>query len=224
MDLLQPEQLDVFIRGSRDYVQASQVLSRSIELLGRETDVGSPTLISAKFENITKNKILLCFKAEPTLAEQRIGSAVFEVSGERIAVFYYVEPNVTAAIIEDKQDPIIQFKNLSSPMEKPAGVAVFRSSGSVETLLEGTIAVIKRLHQEIDVGVVDVWFTAIARAALTDRISSADFEVDIRVNHFMKRVVGGRIQTLSSVDLSAPQIGTIPTFQVAFSYRNSDAH
>ena len=50
--------LNVYIRGTRDYVQGSQILARTAELVGADD---STLLASAKFTQITEREVLAVF-------------------------------------------------------------------------------------------------------------------------------------------------------------------
>lgn len=221
--LSEPARLDVFIRGSRNYVQGSQVLSRSFEILRPTAEFSPrPVLISAKFESVTQQSVWMARQLRPEQADNQIGSSVFRVGDKPVQLYYYADPSSGARHIGDKPNPIVEFDNRSVIPEKPEGFATFSSNATAESLLEGVIAVVKRLHQDIDRNVVDVWFTALARASIEDRAPSAEFAVEMQVEHRMRRMVGERVQTLSSVTLNTSEIGIVPTFQIAFSYRSAN--
>ena len=100
--------LDVGLRGTRDYIQGSQILSRTGELVQAASDA-PVLLVSAKFTQITELGVRVALDAADTDAGNEIGKAQYEAKG-----VHFVMLNSS---LEDSRDEIIhEAAHLGVPM------------------------------------------------------------------------------------------------------------
>ncbi len=213
--------LDAGLRGSRDYIQGSQVLSRAAELLSDQKNL---VLRQAKFSRISHKQIFLSplrlsGKEHPLLTE--IGYARFSSDeGYHNTFFFEKEDGQTAKKIDEVVSPIVSLKNTSSDMGEPEGTAEVSFFGDLEGVLSSVIAVTKRLHQDISPDVSDVWFTGLQRASIPVIILREKLVGNLTVSHISSHKFGSANQTLSNVvcDFGGSGMDQISAV-VSFSYR-----
>lgn len=215
------QKLDVFLRGDRNYVQGSQVLARSLDLLEAALPAGSVawSLNSAKFEYITRGAVYAVEGQVDAPLSKKIGVATFSRKNQRIKLTYVTDESSPVVHRADKVSPILNFTILSGTGALLACRGSVLFDGSAESILEGIIAIVKRLHQSRGPGISDVWFTALKNASIAAHCDRICEEVFIDVEQRVSRLVGDRFQTLSVVTVRSTSEIVIPEFQISFSYK-----
>lgn len=201
--------LDVGLRGTRDYIQGSQILSRTSELLAAEADAPI-ALVSAKFTRITEQGVQVALAADDAVAGEEIGSAQYDEGGTRRVVRFVEVPGPTAPRIDDVD-------KVTSGLEVAAdgsAACAFAIAGTFESYLVAVIEFVKAAHATRAEGVRDIWFTALmgARLPLEPVYPTSG---TMRLTPKIERMAGERTQTLGLLDTEGP--GAPPQFQICFS-------
>ncbi len=196
--------LDVGLRGTRNYVQGSQILARTAEIVAP-----TATLLTAKFTRITEQGVIAAIDGDAADGEE-IGSAQFDVDGKRVAVRYIDVPGPKAPRIDD-------VPGSTSGLETDGagtGHADFAIDGTFESYLAAVIECVKAIHARRGDQVTDIWFTALVGARLPV-VATYPTTGALRVTPKIERIVAGRLQTLSLVDTDGT--AAPPQFQICFS-------
>ncbi|MGI9117754.1 MAG: hypothetical protein ACR2JV_09005, partial [Gaiellales bacterium] len=201
--------LDVGLRGTRDYIQGSQILSRTGELVEAEAD-GPVHLLTAKFTRITEQGVQAAFDEADAPDGEEIGRAQYAWGGTRHTVRFFEVPGPLAPRIDD-------VPKVTSDLVAAAdgtGACAFAIAGTFESYLVAVIEFVKAVHAHRGAAVIDIWFTALMGAQLplaaTYPTSGA-----MRLTPKIERVVEGRLQTLGILETDGP--GAPPPFQICFS-------
>ena len=201
--------LDVGLRGTRDYVQGSQILARTGELLAAEAD-GEIVLVAAKFTRITDQGVRVALADGDADDGPEIGTARYEQGGALRTVRFHEVPGPQAPHLDEVG------RVTSDLAADAAGAAscAFAIDGTFESYLVAVIEFVKAAHAARADGVRDIWFTALAGARLPlgggyPRAGA------MRLEPRIERMVDGRLQTLGL--LATDGDGAPPPFQIAFS-------
>lgn len=201
--------LDVGLRGTRDYIQGSQILARTGELVQAAADA-PVELISAKFTQITEQGVRVALDADDVDDGREIGKAQYAWDGQRRTVRFFEVAGPTAHRIEDVP------RVTRGLVADRAGNATctFESAGTFESMLVAVIEFVKAAHAERGTDVADIWFTALmaARLPLTAAYPTSGV---LRLTPKIERLVDGRLQTLSILETEGA--GAPPPFQICFS-------
>ncbi len=198
--------LDVGLRGTRNYVQGSQILARTAEIVA--ADHPHALLTSAKFTRITLKGVRLVVGDGDGADE--IGRATFDDGGTRIVARFLEIDGPDAPRIDDVPPS-------TSGLEADAagaGSAGFAIAGGFESYLAAVIECVKAIHAQRGEQVSDIWFTALAQARLPVAPAYPTTGV-LTVTPKLARMVGERLQTLSLVDTEGKDAP--PRFQILFS-------
>ncbi len=207
--------LDVYLRGSRDYVQASQILARSGEWLADGLGQAHLKLAVAKFVRITQCGVAAVLDPPDgglAAAGRWIGEARYTSPAGLRIVRYREMISAPAQRIADVPSRIADFRQTG----RLACKAHYSIDGSAESFLAATIEIVKRLHGELAVGICDIWFTGLASAALPIQ-SNYDHDGAAIVTPLLERPQDGRLLTLSRVEIASPN--AVPPFNLGFSCR-----
>ena len=200
--------LNVYIRGTRDYVQGSQILGRTAELLAADS---SAQLVSAKFTQITERGVRAVFDDADAGGALEIGRAQFVTAAGRRTVRF-------CEVAGDKAPPIDDVPRVTANLEtdgKGTGSTTFAIAGTFESYLVAIIEFVKAVHAQRGDHVTDIWFTALMGARLPLGASYPQTGT-LRVTPKIERIVDGRLQTLSLVDTEGDG-NAPPQFQICFS-------
>ncbi len=207
------KQLEVYLRGSRTYVQGSQILGRTGEWLQSGTNTGQLCLIAAKFLKITDCGVVAVANPEiDGLAANWIGEARYDGADGVQTVRFQEVGGEPAPRIQDAPSRIKDF----TCDGRLAGSATYLIDGTHESCIAAIIEIVKRLHAHIDRDVQDIWFTGLASVRLP---LSAPYqsEATISVRPLLERAQEGRLLTLSRIDFGAS--AAITPFNIGFSCR-----
>ena len=201
--------LDVGLRGTRDYIQGSQILSRTGELLQAEA-TGPIELVNAKFTQITQQGVRVALDADDVVDGVEIGSAAYATPDGRRTVRFHEVAGPPAHRIDDVAKVTA---DLVADADGNAS-CTFAISGTFESYLVAVIEFVKAAHARRGEDVVDIWFTALMGAHLP-LAATYPTSGTLRLTPKIERLVDGRLQTLGLVDTDGP--GAPPTFQICFS-------
>ena len=201
--------LDVGLRGTRDYVQGSQILARTGELVAAAED-GAVVLLSAKFTRITEQGVRVALDQADDADGEEIGTARYDQGGAVRTVRFLEVPGPKAPPIEEVA------KVTSGLAVDPAGEAScdFAIEGTFESFLVAVIEFVKAAHAARADGVRDIWFTALMGARLP-LAPSYPRQGRMRLEPRIERVVDGRLQTLGILRTDGD--GAPGEFQICFS-------
>ena len=201
--------LDVGLRGTRDYIQGSQILARTGELVAAES-VEPVALLTAKFTRITEQGVRVALDEDDAAEGVELGRAQYTRGGERRTVRFFEVPGPAAHRIDDVP------KVTSELIADAAGAAScsFAIAGSFESYLVAVIEFVKAAHAARGEDVVDIWFTALMGAQLP-LAATYPTAGTLRLTPKIERVVDGRLQTLGVLDTEGA--GAPPSFQICFS-------
>ncbi|MBI1385029.1 MAG: hypothetical protein GC150_08980 [Rhizobiales bacterium] len=194
--------LDVTLRGTRNYVQGSQILGRTAAWLASRPDGHHLTLTTAKFTRITDRLVaarLLDVGAEPGAPEpDQIGEARFAAEPQEPArIVQFLEGTTTAPRIADEPSRLLRFEETA----RLSGSADYRITNAMQSYLAATIEFVKWLHARAAADVTDIWFTSLASARLAvapDYAATATMTVTLE----FERPHAGRLLTLCRVESS----------------------
>jgi hypothetical protein len=208
------QQLDVFLRGNRDYVQGSQILGRTADWLiqaGHEEAM----LIQAKFSQTTQHPVMAFRRseAEPLAAKDLIGKARYRRDDEMIDIVFANASDGTVPWVGDQPSKREAFTDYG----ELRGEARIVLDGTQEGYLAAVIETVKALHQSLATDVTDIWFTALSGAALPLAPGQAETAF-LKVEPLLTRNHDKRKQTLSEVTVSTED-GVVFRFNIAFSCR-----
>ena len=201
--------LDVGLRGTRDYIQGSQILSRTGELLAAGSDAPI-ALVSAKFTRITERGVQVALADEDAVEGEEIGRAQYDEGGARRAVRFIEVPGPTAPRIDD----VDKVTNGLEIAADGSAACAFAIAGTFESYLVAVIEFVKAAHAARADGVRDIWFTALMGARLPlDPVYPTTGTM--RLSPKIERMVGERTQTLGLLETAGA--GAPPPFQICFS-------
>lgn len=201
--------LDVGLRGTRDYIQGSQILARTGELVQAKSDA-PVELISAKFTQITEQLVRVALDAADEDDGVEIGRAQYAVAGERRVVRFFEVAGPPAARIDD----VAKVTSGLAIGPDHGATCSFAIAGSFESYLVAVIEFVKAAHAARGEDVVDIWFTALMGAHLP-QTATYPTTGTLRLVPKIERIVDGRLQTLGLVETEGA--GGPPPFQICFS-------
>ena len=185
--------LPVFLRGDRSYVQGTQIIARLAEQVAPE---GS-RLTQATFSQITANTVSWLPPGSGD-ADHLIGQVHF-VKDEQEHVYRLRDSGEAAPRLDAPMDVQLTLVKAPAPL---AGQYRFETPGDLEALLNVMVQAVKALHERLDPGVHDVWFTGMRQFALPVQGQSGPFSgvIDIRHRRLVRR--GPQYQSLVEVVVS----------------------
>lgn len=201
--------LEVGLRGTRNYVQGSQILARTAEIVAREHP--GAVLVTAKFTRITLLGVeLVLGEGEAPSGGEEIGRGQFDTGDGRLQARWFEVPGPEAPRIDDVPGSTSGL----APDGQGGGRADFAIAGTFESYLAAVIECVKALHAGRAERVSDIWFTALvgARLPVTPTYPTAG---SLAVGLKIERMVEGRLQTLSVVETAGD--GAPPAYQICFS-------
>jgi hypothetical protein len=175
-----PVEVDVFLRGERDYVQGTQLIARASAFLAEE----GAHLSQATFHRITSHRVALQLLSAVVPGDEVIGQVQFDgahaVSGLAFLELPQPAPRTSAGM-----GVVIEGSEFEAPLH---GVYRFALEiGDLESVLNVLVQSIKALHERLDPGVHDVWFTGMRRFPLPVRGWPELRQGEV---HIMRRRVG----------------------------------
>jgi len=201
--------LDVGLRGTRDYIQGSQILARTGELVVAEA--GEPVLLlSATFTQITERGVRVALAEDDVADGSEIGRAQYAWGDGRRTVRFLEIDGPTAHRIDD----VLKVTNDLVADTTGTASCAFSIEGTFESYLVAVIEFVKAAHAARGTDVVDIWFTALMGAKLPLAATypgSGTFQLTPKI----ERMVEGRLQTLSVLETEGA--GAPPPFQICFS-------
>jgi hypothetical protein len=174
--------LAVFLRGSRDYVQGTQLIARLAE---QAAPTGS-LLTQATFSRITANAVYWQ-AAKPGDTHDPIGQVHFAKDGSE-HVFQLLDTGLVAPRQDKAMGVRVELEDSPSVL---TGRYLAEHPGDLEGLLNVLVQSVKHLHERAGAGVHDVWFTGMRQFAVPVGGQSGPFRgvVDVRHRRLIRRGV-----------------------------------
>ena len=206
--------LDVFLNGTRNYVQGSQILARTAELV--RPFFGQLNLTEFAFKRTSINLIGVWLTDdsaadEPQRIAPTIGDALFQLDQKSIRAKFVELP--AAAPKADLPETVTL--KLKSGGTGGNGCFAFCGALSFEDALRTIVQAVKKLHEALARDARDIWLTGMRAAAIPiDKgFCDADGEIAVELVRLMRSPP--QYQSLSKVTIT----GLTPFF-VTFALRS----
>jgi hypothetical protein len=209
--------LEVFLNGTRNYVQGSQILARTAELI--RPGFGPLNLTEFAFKHTSTSLIGVWLDDSASNELQRsaspIGNALFQSDQTAIRVAF-VELS-TAAPKADLPETVTL--KLESGGTGGNGCFAFRGAFSFEDALRTIVQAVKKLHETLAPDAHNIWLTGMRAAAIPiDKgFRDADGQIEVELVRLMKSPP--QYQTLNKVAITGGKSGLAPFF-VTFALRS----
>jgi hypothetical protein len=211
--------LDVFLNGKRNYVQGSQILARTGELILSNFGSG-PKLTEFAFKSTTLNLVGVWLAEENAADEQQgtghtIGDALFQSDKSSIRA-KFVELSAAAPKADVPETVALKLKSGGAGGN---GRFAFRGASSFEDALRTIVQAVKRLHEDLAQDARDIWLTGMRAAMIPiDRgFADSDGEIGVELVRLMRSPP--QYQTLNKVTITGGDGGLAPFF-VTFALRS----
>lgn len=208
------QSLDVVLNGSRNYVQGSQMLGRSAEILSREA--GAVSLESCVFKRITDRRVRLCLDSDQV--HEAIGTARFRRADATSMTVNFVA--------EDEPAPRTELHDrfslaVCSRADIAAGNLAFEFLGgdAFEDRANLIVQAVKAAHLDTDGPLEDLWFTGLRNGSIPLAPIPALSKGSILVKRLRTMAVDRQVQTLSHVTLKSTSAALAT--HVNFSFRRT---
>lgn len=207
--------LDVFLNGNRNYVQGTQILARTAELI-QLMSRDAFSLSEFAFKQTTLNLVGVSLSEQaPESDEPAIGAAIFTSARSRLyARFVDLDTPAPRANV-----PETIALCLIAGGADGNGRFSFAAASSFEDSLRIIVQSVKTLHGAFAEDAHDIWLTGMRNAAIPIRegFASADGEIEIALMRIMRSPP--QYQTLSRI---AIVVGAkdLQTFFVTFALRS----
>lgn len=207
-------QLDVFLRCSRNYVQGTQLIARSGELVAPEAKFSS-----AAFSRITDRVVLATSADGISSTQTSIGSVSYLVHDETIK-FHLVESAIEAP---RRDEPMTFSMSLMRQFGPLRAEYRFENVNDFESILNAVVQTTKDLHERLGETIQDVWFTGA-------RGFSLELGYGLHPTCGIIRLTGGRVmrrekqyQSMVRVELLSLEHKTRTEGNVLFAFKSEEA-
>ncbi len=204
--------LDVCLRGTRSYIQGSQMLAKAAEWLVSE-GFGAAVLTSAKFSKLTNRKVMLQLDNEPAPPNlMRLGMATYGTGAGTLNVQFLEHESACAPRCPEQPSRISSYDSCGAGV----GYCRFATDGTHESYLAAVVEILKKQQAGLAAHVEEIWFTALSNAEL-QIAPTPPLQGGLKASLLLSRAVNGRFQTLSRVETELPTGSIeIQPFQVSF--------
>jgi hypothetical protein len=208
------EDLDVFFRGKRSYIQGSQILTLAAALPALRLGHEGPLLLrEAAFTALVATGVRAVLGGE---GAHGFGSARFSVGGEDRDVRFLSVPEAAPPRLDDEPSRLESLA-LAGDLCGEA-VAVIREGFG--DFLCAVVEANKRIHERVAEGVHDVWFTGLRKAAIPAGAGALPGRVRLAFTSLMQRRQGSQRQSLSRVEVHGEgDAPVVPPFLCTFAYK-----
>lgn len=206
--------IDVFLRGDRDYIQGTQIISRIAETLGD----GDWAFQQAEFRKISQ-KLLQINESEGQPAPGAIATIRFldKISGE-IKVFDVSEKPESASHSDQSMGiAIARNSSLADTEESQDTYWTYQDITCFEDCLNVIVQTIKAEHQELWPNSTDIWLTGFRNLGLSVK---GNYTGEGRIELSLWRQLQGKSGNQTFWQFKLPQAGL--TGMATFAYRNRD--
>jgi hypothetical protein len=211
--------LNVFLNGTRNYVQGSQILARTAEII-QPTPGHALALTEFAFKHTTINLVGVSLADARLSAEDQIAAPVL---GE--ALFASAQSSIRARFVElsasaPRADlPETVTLKLESGGTKGNGRFKFSGAFSFEDALRTIVQAVKKLHEALAEDAGDIWLTGMRAAAIPIDTGFPDKVGEIVVELVRLMRTPPQYQTLNRVTIAADG-ASLASFFVTFALRS----
>tara|TARA_R110000796_G_scaffold68309_11_gene156486 strand:- start:8552 stop:9340 length:789 start_codon:yes stop_codon:yes gene_type:complete len=211
-DLLNPAyDLDVFLRGTRDYVQGTQLIAESAKLLSH----GNYSVKKAAFTSITKKAVKAAiYSSERSIDSETIGSVVFADPEGQTVTFGLVAQNSDAP---QSDSPFTFELSLREETDEQCCYD-FSNAEAMCDILDAVVQAIKTFIQRQSARHYDIWFTGIRNLHLPVSSDSIDSSGSITISKLKVHRNGNLHQSLFRTEVEAEKMGRLSGF-VTFAHK-----
>jgi hypothetical protein len=206
--------IDVFLRGQRNYIQGTQIISRTAELL----DDGEWVFQQAEFRKISTSQL----QAKETVAQptpEAIATIRFtnNDSGE-IKTFEVSENPAMAPHSDDSMGIAVARGNSPiAPEESQSSCWTYQNVICFEDCLNVIVQSIKAEHQVLWPNSTDIWLTGFRNLGLSVK---GNYAGEGRIELSLWRQLQGKVGNQTFWQIRLPEAGL--TGMANFAYRNRD--
>lgn len=211
-DALHPDVLRAFLRGKRNYIQGTQLISRCAELF----DDPSTLLFDAVFTEITEKEVIACSpEVASTWSFSTIGRVSFQV-GDTTHQLALLKTQRTVERLDTDMNISYKISPSAEPFE---GSATFSGITDIEGMLNVIVQTIKSLHASSEPRAEDIWFTGLRRLPLPAKwgASLANGQVTVKCIRRMNNETN--VQTMLETTLDFADETRRMTGMVSFAFR-----
>jgi hypothetical protein len=210
---MKKNKLSVFLKGERDYVQGTQIISRLSEVLPSEEQF---FLESASFNKITNKYIFFVDNDNFShLKNNLLGYVIFKPVSKKgnIKYVFFEDTDHIAPFVEDHE---IDLKyNFVSKHDLSANIN-FTVLNNFEAILESIIYFVKKLHTEHKENISNVWFSAINKATIPLTNNNKIIQAELVIINLMNKKISNKFLTLSNVAFNSSELNF--TCNLTFAY------
>jgi hypothetical protein len=209
--------LEVFLNGTRNYVQGSQILARTAELI--RPGFGPLNLTEFVFKRTSINLIGVRLddsaSNEPQRGASPIGDALFQ--SDQMAIHAtFVELSAAAPKADLPETVALKLKSGGTGGN---GCFAFHGAFSFEDALRTVVQAVKKLHETLTQDARDIWLTGMRAAAIPIDKGFRDANGQIEVELVRLMQSPPQYQTLNKVTITGGKSGLAPFF-VTFALRS----
>lgn len=204
-------ELDVFLRGTRDYVQGTQLVAESAKLLSHSHFV----IKKAAFTNITKKAVkAITYSSERMIDAESIGSVVFaDPEGETVTFGLFA----LDADARQSDKPFTFELSLQEEGDDHCSY-VFSKTEALSDILDAIVQAIKSFIQRQSEQNYDIWFTGLRNLHLPVSPDSIDASGTITITKLKMHRNGNLHQSLFRTEIEAEKMGRLGGF-VTFAHK-----
>lgn len=206
--------LNVFLRGSRTYVQGTQLIARVADRLADSDAV----LARAAFSKITGNLVAVSRADAADDGRPVVGQVAFS-HGEEEQGFVLLECEAEAPRLDLPMDITVRLVQCTG---KLAGTYAYEGAVDLESTLNIIVQSTKALHETLGEGVGDVWFTGIRGFPLPAGAPTAAAEGLVIVEALRVMRSGTTYQSMLRVGLLDRDDNRLLGGHVTFAFRSDE--
>ncbi len=195
-----PTILPVCLNGERDYVQGTQMIARSAEILEECFGI-EPVLYTAAFHKITDHQVAVCTDESDLDEAAALGDMLFTLDRDRTAKLFLIELPQTAP---REVVPVGCRYEFIETVGEDLRHAIFQISeiGGGEDLLVALVQSLKSLHETAFPGASNIWFTGLRDGKIpmgTTLAGLGSCRLELRIIRRLPGRVGWQSMTTATV-------------------------
>lgn len=182
------QDLDVFFRGSRPYIQGSLILSQAAAVASERWQ--ATELCDAKFSSIVEQAV---FVSDAQDASKPFGDATFrDAQGDTSRLRFYAVVDSAPPHRDDRGSCLTEFEHDGELNAR----STFRIEPDLDNLLAAIVETTKTAHEKLPGDIRDVWFTGFRGARFPTEQTRIPASGTIEVKNRMRRGANQQFQTL----------------------------
>ena len=196
------KKLSLFLKGDRDYVQGSQIISRLSDFLPSEEQF---ILESTSFNKITNKSIYFVDNDDnANLKNNFLGYEIFKsLPNNEIKKYFFLEDvNHLAPHIEEHEIDLIYSilfqKGLSADIN-------FTVRYNFESIIESIIFFVKKIHAEYKENISNIWFSAVNKSDIPIVNEQKKIQAKLSIDNLMDKKINNKFLTLSNITFNSSE-------------------